>query len=722
MASLSSSSTTEDDWRPRLWDIKEEFSDVTISCFGEKKILAHKIILSASSPLLHNLCSISSMISLSEAPVKTVRNLLKFIYKGQVPTDKDLYNDFLILAKKLEVLGLTALKPFNNNNNTNNGNDNNRANANGNSNNSNNTNDSSNKSTDISNNQSLTNKSKRKKCQSEDEPSISKKCKSSPGLSKEKFNSKLAKKSLTDLPDEILLKILSYVETPDVVAKVSRVSHRFNQLSNDPSSHVALHLYKKSTHHKTLELKQMLKFLTGKNKVKEVYLGSVPKSSLMDSIINKTIVRQKETRAILLSLTDGGFCTEKILNLLVQHPEKARQLHKIVLPHFRFDNGIPQPDFANLTQLEVYCSDNESFDCLMRNASTLPQLESLKSSRRYTVLGPSEFFAMFLRGTGNTLKELHLRYYKCSDQDFELMTSVCTQLQVLHFDCDKVSLKNLQKIEDFENLLDLSICVQNEHFCQEVLSVCSKNAKMRHLKVRTESGPVIDLKNSTKLYLNLRKTTDVSKFLFSKLTKLELKRRGNFYQYSAIDELKHLTDLNIDPGCVELDLDNILELLDMVKRNGIQTFQMEIHSFSFCYKSNSFTLSYGNYVSQREFLAEEHLSTLLEKLKSFNLEKLSLSCHQTRLIDPTLKSIMSLRTLKQLHLWSNEIHHEEEDNIAKTIFENLPHLKLLALNQLGGTDKTSDDVTWNMDENLFRIQRGKSTMFITKKWIGGPSF
>jgi hypothetical protein len=79
---------------------------------------------------------------------------------------------------------------------------------------------------------------------------------------------------------------------------------------------------------------------------------------------------------------------------------------------------------------------------------------------------------------------------------------------------------------------------------------------------------------------------------------------------------------------------------------------------------------------------------------------------------------MSLRTLKQLHLSSNEIHHEEENNIAKTIFENLPHLTLLALNQLGGTDKTSDDVTWNMVENLFKIQRGKSTMFIPKIMLG----
>jgi hypothetical protein len=782
---MTPSTSSKDDWRPRLWNIKE-FTDITISCFGEKNISAHKIILSASSLLLHKLCSVSSKISLSEAPIKTVMDLLKFIYTGQVPTEKHVYNDFLVLAKKLEVLGLPALKPLNNNNNnvddnnntSDNGNnknsnyinkdnkdnanyennsnnnnynnndiENNEKNSNNNNNsnnkinsknNNNSNNNNSNKSTDNSNNynrsnnsnnQSKTNDRKRNNCQSKDDNFNSKKCKSSLELFKNKSNSKPAKKGLTDLPDEILIKILSYMKTPDVVVKVSQVSHRFNQLSNDPSSHVALHLYKQSTHYKTPELKQMLKFLKGKNKVKEVYINisfrrqfycSKLQSSLMDSIINKTIVQQKGTSVIILSLTDGGFCTEKILNLLAQHPEKARQLHKIVLPCFRFDNGIPQPDFANLTQLEVYCSDNQSFDCLMRNASTLQRLESLKSQG---YIDHSEFFAMFVRATGKSLKKLHLRMYKCSDQDFELMTSVCTQLQVLELSCDKVSLKNLQKIEDFQNLLDLSICVLAESFCHKVLSVSLKNDGLIHLRVSSErvDNIVIDLENSTELYLNLKNKTDVSKFLFSKLTKLELKYPGNFDQYSAIDELKHLTDLNINLDSGDPDLGNILELLDMVKRNGIQTFQMEIHSFSFCYKSNSFTLYNANNISQTEFLSAEHLSTLLKKLNSFNLEKLSLSCFLSRLFDTILQSIISLKTLKQLHLSLIELHYEE-DNIAKTFFENLPNLKFLALNQLDDTDKTSDDVTWNMDENLFRTQRGKSTMFIPKKWIGGPSF
>ena len=698
------SSSSEDDWRSRLWNIKEEFTDVTISCFGKKKISTHKIIFSASSPFLHKMCSVSSKISLSEAPVKTVLDLIKFIYTGQVPTDRELYNDFLVLAKKLEVQGLPALKSTNNSNITNKS-----TNDNG-----NNDNNSS------SNNQSKTNERKRKKCQSEDENSNSKKCKSSPELSKDKSNLKPSKKGLTDLPDEILLKVLSYMKTPDVVVKVSRVSHRFNQLSNDPSSHTALHLHKKySTHYKTPELKQMLKFLTGKNKVKEVHLTSVPKSSLLDSFLDKTIVQQKMTRVI--HLTNNDFCTDKILKLLVQHPGKARQLHRIVLPYFRFDSGIPQPDFANLTHLKVYCSDDESFNVLMKNASALQRLESLENSHLVTPLEHSEFFAIFLRARGRSLKKLYLKGYKCSDQDFELMTSVSTQLQVLEVNCNNVSLKNLQKIEDFENLLELNISVLVERFCQEVLSVCSKNTKLRNLKVSSRGAVVIELNNLTELYLNLTNKADVSKFLFSKVTKLKLSYDAQFDQYSAIDELKHLTDLEINPSCAEPDLDNILKLLDMVQRNGIQTFEITIMGFSLCYKSNSFTLSNANSIFQTKYLSAKHLSTILDKMKIFNPEKLSLSCYRTRLIDPTLQSITSLKTLKQLHLSLTELHYEE-DNITKTAFEKLPHLKLLALNQLGFTDKSSDDVTWSMDESLFKIQRGVSTMFIPQKWIGGPSY
>ena len=96
----------------RLWNIKEDFTDVTIICLDKKNVAAHKIILSSSSQLLHQLCSVSSKISLPKAPLKTVEDLLKFIYTDLVPTDRDRYNEFVILAKKLEVQGLPSGEPL----------------------------------------------------------------------------------------------------------------------------------------------------------------------------------------------------------------------------------------------------------------------------------------------------------------------------------------------------------------------------------------------------------------------------------------------------------------------------------------------------------------------------------------------------------------------------------------------------------------------------------
>jgi hypothetical protein len=147
------------------------------------------------------------------------------------------------------------------------------------------------------------------------------------------------------------------------------------------------------------------------------------------------------------------------------------------------------PDFANLTHVDVDCY-SEAFDCLLRNASTFQRLESL-TNRNDTALKHSEFFAVFLRVTSNTLKELHLESYECSNQDFELMTSVCTKLQVLELDCDKVSLKNLRKIKAFQDLSDLNIGVLEERFCHEVFSACSKN--VRKIKVSSGCDVVIDL-------------------------------------------------------------------------------------------------------------------------------------------------------------------------------------------------------------------------------------
>jgi hypothetical protein len=85
---------------------------------------------------------------------------------------------------------------------------------------------------------------------------------------------------LTCLPDEILLKILSYVPTYDLVQNVARVSKHFHHLTRDPDAHVSITF----TNHVNTD--KVVAFLKNKRKV----LDSKHKgSSWKATIFSKTI-------------------------------------------------------------------------------------------------------------------------------------------------------------------------------------------------------------------------------------------------------------------------------------------------------------------------------------------------------------------------------------------------------------------------------------------------
>ena len=66
---------------------------------------------------------------------------------------------------------------------------------------------------------------------------------------------------LTSLPDEILLKILSFVPTYDLVQNVARVSKHFHRLTRDADAHVAITF----TNHVNTD--KVVAFLKNKRKV-----------------------------------------------------------------------------------------------------------------------------------------------------------------------------------------------------------------------------------------------------------------------------------------------------------------------------------------------------------------------------------------------------------------------------------------------------------------------
>ena len=92
----------------RLWDEKK-FCDVTISTEGQRT-KAHKMILSACSPVFYNLLEQSTakqpLIKLKEVPTQHLTAILEFMYVGEVKVAKDQLPAFLKTAEKLKIKGL----------------------------------------------------------------------------------------------------------------------------------------------------------------------------------------------------------------------------------------------------------------------------------------------------------------------------------------------------------------------------------------------------------------------------------------------------------------------------------------------------------------------------------------------------------------------------------------------------------------------------------------
>lgn len=92
---------------------QEEFIDVTIACDG-KLFKAHKMILSACSPyfkkILQAIPCQHPVIFLQNVEEKHMKNILTFIYHGEVNIDLNSLDAFLKTAKFLQVEGLAEIE------------------------------------------------------------------------------------------------------------------------------------------------------------------------------------------------------------------------------------------------------------------------------------------------------------------------------------------------------------------------------------------------------------------------------------------------------------------------------------------------------------------------------------------------------------------------------------------------------------------------------------
>ncbi|KAF5290933.1 hypothetical protein FQA39_LY14539 [Lamprigera yunnana] len=90
---------------------ENEFVDVTISCEG-KKISAHKMLLSVCSPYFHDLfrdnpCQ-HPIVILKDVKFKSLENMLKFMYLGEVTVAAEDFHDFYKTVTDFRINGLPA--------------------------------------------------------------------------------------------------------------------------------------------------------------------------------------------------------------------------------------------------------------------------------------------------------------------------------------------------------------------------------------------------------------------------------------------------------------------------------------------------------------------------------------------------------------------------------------------------------------------------------------
>lgn len=92
--------------------LDERFVDVTLACDGAL-IKAHKMVLSASSAYFQEIFTTTPcphpVIIMKDVPLKELRKILEFMYKGEINVSKQEFGPLLAVAEALHVRGLTQI-------------------------------------------------------------------------------------------------------------------------------------------------------------------------------------------------------------------------------------------------------------------------------------------------------------------------------------------------------------------------------------------------------------------------------------------------------------------------------------------------------------------------------------------------------------------------------------------------------------------------------------
>ena len=110
----------QDYFREIMWGMMttEDFTDVTLVTDDKKTIKAHRNILSACSPVFKNILQLEinnshPVIYLRGIQYSEIESILQFIYLGEAKVFKERMNNFLSVAKNLEIRELSQHGPSN---------------------------------------------------------------------------------------------------------------------------------------------------------------------------------------------------------------------------------------------------------------------------------------------------------------------------------------------------------------------------------------------------------------------------------------------------------------------------------------------------------------------------------------------------------------------------------------------------------------------------------
>ena len=88
----------------------DAFADVTLVCSDDKQIQAHRVILSSSSPFFKNIFLKNPhqhpLLYLNGVQYKDMKDVLQFIYTGQVQVAQDDLPNFMKVASQMKIYGL----------------------------------------------------------------------------------------------------------------------------------------------------------------------------------------------------------------------------------------------------------------------------------------------------------------------------------------------------------------------------------------------------------------------------------------------------------------------------------------------------------------------------------------------------------------------------------------------------------------------------------------